>query len=413
MNVKPLLVFILTIWTSVNTSFGQITDNPKVDEQSAPYVKIKRVELTSQYTVVYLQFTENKTSPQLSPQLKLYGLPDMQNPEMQNLGKNQIWLDPETRLYKPGEIDKKYKLIKAENIPTTTTKGVVPGEKVDFVAYFEKLAPGIEVFDFYEGRSSQGSQSWNFYGVHIKNPLKKSLKATAKTEKPVKKPVETATAETAPAEKPEPLKKETETASTAAVLKGTVYNIKTRQPIAAQITYVEKGDSLQIKSSSGKFRIGMDPEEYTFRITAKGFYGSSFDINPADSASRNAFEQNLYLTPLAVGETITLPNIYFETSQFTLLPESSSELDQLVQMMKDNPEIRIRVEGHTDNIGDFDKNLELSRKRAEAVQEYLVNKGIDTSRIEAKGYGGTRPLTKGSDEERRKNRRVEFVITNA
>ena len=409
MHVKSLFVFILTIWTSVNTGFGQITENPKVEEQSAPYVKIKRVELTGQHTVIYLQFTENKSSSQSLPQLKLYGLPDMKNPDMQNIGKNQIWLDPEARLYKPGEIDKKYKLIKAENIPTTTTKGVVPGEKVDFVAYFEKLAPGIEVFDFYEGRSSQGSQSWNFYGIHIKNPLNKTPKTTAKTEKPVKKPVEAA-----PAEKPEPLKKEPETASTAAVLKGTVYNVKTRQPVSAQITYVEKGDSLQIKSSSGKFRIGMDPQEkYTFRVTAKGFYGSSFEIAPADSANRNAFEQNLYLTPLAVGETITLPNIYFETSQFTLLPESSNELDQLVQMMKDNPEIRIRVEGHTDNIGDFDKNLELSRKRAEAVQEYLVKKGIDTSRIEAKGYGGTRPLTKGSDEERRKNRRVEFVITNA
>lgn len=409
MNVKSLLVFLFTIWTSVNTSFGQITDNPKVDEQSAPYVKIKRVELTSQHTVIYLQFTENKSSSQLPPQLKLYGLPDMKNPDMQNIGKNQIWLDPETRLYKPGEIDKKYKLIKAENIPTTTTKGVVPGEKVDFVAYFEKLPPGVEVFDFYEGRSSQGSQTWNFYGIHIKNPLKKNPKTTAKVEKPVKKP-----AETAPVEKLEPSKKETETASTAAVLKGTVYNLKTRQPVSAQITYVENGDSLQIRSSSGKFRIGMDPEEkYTFRVTAKGFYGSSFEVAPADSASRNAFEQDLYLTPLAVGETITLPNIYFETSKYTLLPESSNELDQLVQMMKDNPEIRIRVEGHTDNVGDFDKNLELSRKRAEAVQEYLVNKGIDTSRIEAKGYGGTRPLTKGSDEERRKNRRVEFVITNA
>jgi outer membrane protein OmpA-like peptidoglycan-associated protein len=411
MNFKLLLALLGAFVLALDTSFGQITDNPKVLEQSQPDVKIKKVELTDKYTIIYLQFVEKGINQALPKMFPFPQRPDQKQQKQQSAG--EIWLDPETRLYKPGEIEKKFKLIRTENIPTETRKEINQGETVDFVAYFERLSPGIEEFDFYEGRSSQGYNSWNFYGVRVKNPLKKNAsnaaKPTAKAQVPVKKPVEK------PAAKQTVVDSAEVRTAGVAVLKGTIYNSKTKKPISAQISYVENEDSLQFKSSSGKYRIGIDPsEKYDFRIVARGFYGTTFALAPADSAGQSAFDQDFYLRPLTVGETIVLPNIYFATSQYTLLPESYGELDRLLDMMRENPDIRIRVEGHTDNVGDFDKNLELSRKRAESVQSYLVEKGIKPGRIEAKGYGGTRPTGKGnSEEERRKNRRVEFVITQA
>jgi len=413
MTYKSLFAFTCATVLSLTATFGQITENPRVEEQSAPYVKIKRVELTDEYTIVYLQFTDKGsiTIPERPP-VPLPDFRQMPSPRRQQVPESpRIWLDPETRLYKPGEINMKFKLIKAKDIPTESRREVAPGEVVDFVAYFEKLSPGIEIFDFYEGRAGEGGQTWNFYGVHIKNPLKKNSKSTAKvapkTVKPVAKPPLEKKPQEKIEEKPAPVEEE------FVMVKGTVYDSKTKNPIPAQITYFEKGDSLQFKSSSGNYRIGIDPKaNYDFRVLAKGYYGANFSLAPADSSTKGSFAKDIYLIPLAVGETIALPNIYFETSKFTLLTESYDELNRLSEMMKENPNIKIRVEGHTDNVGDFDKNLELSANRAASVKKYLTSRGISEDRIEAKGFGATKPLAKnGSEEERKKNRRVEFVIT--
>jgi outer membrane protein OmpA-like peptidoglycan-associated protein len=111
------------------------------------------------------------------------------------------------------------------------------------------------------------------------------------------------------------------------------------------------------------------------------------------------------------GEKIVLKNVNFEITQAILLPESYPELEKLAKWMMREKTSKIRLEGHTDIIGDSKSNLELSEKRVQAVKNYLISKGIEAVRIKTQGFGDTRPLVKnGTTEERKSNRRVEFTL---
>ena len=105
-----------------------------------------------------------------------------------------------------------------------------------------------------------------------------------------------------------------------------------------------------------------------------------------------------------------LRNIFYDVNKFNLKNESQVELDQLVQLMKDNPTMKIQIEGHTDNVGAAASNKTLSENRAKAVVAALAAKGIDKSRLTAKGWGQEKPVADNStDEGKAKNRRVEIV----
>lgn len=114
---------------------------------------------------------------------------------------------------------------------------------------------------------------------------------------------------------------------------------------------------------------------------------------------------------LVVGKHINLEKIYFDQSSYVLKPESYPQLEELTQVLKQNPNLKIEISGHTDRIGDARLNLALSENRAKVVYSYLTEKGIDAKRLKYRGYGQTRPLTTNlKEEERKKNRRVEVVI---
>lgn len=118
-----------------------------------------------------------------------------------------------------------------------------------------------------------------------------------------------------------------------------------------------------------------------------------------------------YLSPVKKGSTIVLKNINFNTGSPVLLPSSYLELDKLVNLLQANPHMEILIVGHTDNLGDPEKDLILSEQRAENVKQYLTEKGIRSNRLSAKGFGITKPIADNKTPlGRAKNRRVEFSI---
>ncbi|MEO1515565.1 MAG: OmpA family protein [Bacteroidota bacterium] len=122
-------------------------------------------------------------------------------------------------------------------------------------------------------------------------------------------------------------------------------------------------------------------------------------------------ERNIVLFPLASGTLIPLDNIYFDANQSKLLERSYAELDRVAKILQRYPSMRIEIGGHTNGLVSYSFAHLLSTQRAEAVVQYLIQKGVDATRIQARGYGSTLPLASNENPEgRRKNQRIELKI---
>ncbi|MEN9381917.1 MAG: hypothetical protein RI940_798, partial [Bacteroidota bacterium] len=118
------------------------------------------------------------------------------------------------------------------------------------------------------------------------------------------------------------------------------------------------------------------------------------------------------LNPIVNQFTKNFNNVFFETNAATLLSNSNVELNALVNYLQATPKATILIEGHTDNTGLAANNLLLSSKRAESIAQYLINKGIPSTRITTKGLGDTKPIAdNNTDKGRAQNRRTSFTIT--
>lgn len=202
-------------------------------------------------------------------------------------------------------------------------------------------------------------------------------------------------------------------------IQGQVLNKTNNSPVEAKIFYrALQKDSVQytdeVKSDSkGKFNLYLSPDQdYELLVSADGYIKEKEKVLLLNNSTNNEeVQKEILLTPIEVGATVNLEDVLFDRGTASMLPGSEENLDEVVDFLKENPNISIEVSGHTDNQGRPDLNLLLSQDRAKAVKDYLISKGIEEDRITDKGYGGTKPIASNAiEEERRKNRRVEFTI---
>jgi outer membrane protein OmpA-like peptidoglycan-associated protein len=152
-------------------------------------------------------------------------------------------------------------------------------------------------------------------------------------------------------------------------------------------------------------------KDYAFNVNRKGylFYSDQFMLK--GKVPDSTYEKNIRLSPIEANATVILKDVFFDVNKSDLKPESQVELDRVVQLLQDNPGVRIEISGHTDNVGKPTDNLALSNNRAKAVLNYLVSKNIAATRLIAKGYGETKPVADNSTEAGKAlNRRTEVRI---
>jgi len=199
---------------------------------------------------------------------------------------------------------------------------------------------------------------------------------------------------------------------------GTVYNSKTNQPIdiTSSVLYEKlvNGEQAGITSTDamGNYKIILPyGEKYGYQASANGFLSMDENIDLTNISTYQEIQKDLYLVPLEKGAKVRLNNIFFEQSKADLLAESFPELNRLVSILEQYPTLVIQLNGHTEIFGNERALMTLSKRRVEAVRNYLVKQGINGDRIKTKAFGGSEPITtENTPEARAKNRRVEIEV---
>lgn len=176
-------------------------------------------------------------------------------------------------------------------------------------------------------------------------------------------------------------------------------------------------------NSTGRVRFTMEPQsDYTIIASKNGYFSKSIPYttrgktpDPAtlvQDVTNVSLDTMLVLDQLILDKSIILENIYYDLDKADIRADAAVELDKLVQILKDNPSIRIELSSHTDSRSSDDYNQNLSQRRAQSAVDYIVSQGIDKDRLVAKGYGESQLIIPNAttEEEHQVNRRTEFKV---
>ncbi len=201
-------------------------------------------------------------------------------------------------------------------------------------------------------------------------------------------------------------------------MKGVVYDSITKAPLAADFQLIDLSNDKVYKraianSGNGEFMVAL-PSNKSFALIAEHegyfFYSKNYDITKLQQNS-DGFFIDVPMQPIKGSTSFVLENIFFDVDKSILKPESITELNKLKVFLNMNSSLKVELGGHTDSDGNAAHNLKLSDDRAKAVKDWLINNGIDASRLSHKGYGATKPrVPNDSAENKAKNRRTEVMI---
>jgi peptidoglycan-associated lipoprotein len=176
-------------------------------------------------------------------------------------------------------------------------------------------------------------------------------------------------------------------------LSATITDANTGEPVAGAKVQIYGSDGTDIVLETGeegsfKYKLKQNTD-YLYVVRDKGYLHGKGKASTKNLANSKHFKKEIVLA--RIGESIKIDNIFYDSGKWDLRDDAKENLQQLIDILNDNPNIVIELSSHTDMVGDADANQVLSQKRAQSVVNYLIEKGIDKERLVAKGYGESVP----------------------